>query len=199
MMENNEEKFEIRDLRQKEQYITDDKFLNGYAKYLEIYAVGVYNSLCRHANKSQKSWPSINFMREELSISRNKIITGIKRLEFWGIIRKQRVGKMANNRYVLHHKKHWKPINLETLKEYSEVHHINFTSLQDKLMKFTTRTYNSKELNNKEIKERDTFKKLKPYYRGMRIVEKSGRKYCIPKDGGQWLEFAGKKEDINWL
>ena len=34
---------------------------------------------------------------------------------------------------------------------------------------------------------------------GMRIVEKSGRKYCIPKDGGQWLEFAGKKEDINWL
>lgn len=198
-MENNAEKFEIRDLRQKEQYITDDKFLNGYARFLEIYAVGVYNSLCRHANKLQKSWPSINFIREELSISRSKIIDGIKRLEFWGIIRKQRVGKTANNRYVLHHKKHWKPINSETLKEYSEVCHIDFTGLRDKLVKYAARTSNIKELNNKEIKERDTSKKLKPYYRGMRIVEKSGRKYCIPKDGGQWLEFAGKKEDINWL
>jgi len=46
--------FDVRDLRKKEQYITDDLFLNGYARFLGIYAVGVYGSLCRHANKEQK-------------------------------------------------------------------------------------------------------------------------------------------------
>ena len=45
-------------------------------------------------------------------------------------------------------------------------------------------------------------KKLKPFFRGMPIVEKliRGRKikFCIPEDGGQWLEFAGSEKDITW-
>lgn len=199
MMENNEAKFEVRDLRQKDQYITDDKFLNGYARFLGIYAVGVYGSLCRHANQNQRSWPSVRKICDELSISRCSVLAAIKRMEHWRIIKKYRVGKSANNRYDLVKKTYWITVNEQTLKTYSEVCHTDFTSLLGKLQRYVTQTSNSKELNNKEIKERDTSKKLKPYYRGMRIVEKSGRKYCIPKDGGQWLEFAGKKEDINWL
>ncbi len=135
-----EQQFEIRDLRQKDQYITDDKFLNGYARFLGIYAVGVYSSLCRHANKEQKSWPSIKTICEELSIGRNSVIAAIKRLEFWNIISKERVGKKATNRYWLINKKEWKSVSEVCLKDYSEVCHINFSGLRDKLQRFATQT-----------------------------------------------------------
>jgi len=182
----NEEQFDVRDLRQKEQYITDDLFLNGYARFLEIYAVGVYGSLCRHSNKEQKCWPSIQKIAEELGCGKNSIINAIKRLEFWNIISKQRVGKKINNRYLLFHKKHWKPVSEVCLKEYSEVCDIKFKSLSDKLHKFTTQTsivrsYNIKETHSKETKKHltseeltfkrkidetiDKFKKINPSYR----------------------------------
>ena len=199
-MNGNQEKFEVSDLRQKEQYITDDKFLNGYARFLGIYAVGVYSSLCRHANKEQRSWPSIEKMSEELDVGRNSVLIAIKRMEFWRVVRKYRVGKGANNRYDLITKQSWLTINEENLRKYSEVCHINFTSLQDKLHWFATRTSNSKETHSKELKERrDSFnKKMKPFFRGMRIVESKGKKWCIPADGSSWLMFVGKESEIEW-
>ena len=72
--------FDIRDLRQKKQYITDDKFLNGYARFLEICSVGIYASLCRHANKQQECWPSIDAIVNELGCGRNSVIEAIKRM-----------------------------------------------------------------------------------------------------------------------
>lgn len=200
MKQENQEKFEVRDLRQKEQYITDDKFLNGYARFLGIYSVGVYGSLCRHANKQQRSWPSIKKMCEELDIGRNSVLTAIKRMEFWQIIKKYHVGKMANNRYDLIIKSSWLPINEENIRRYSEVCHINLTSLQDKLQKFATRTSNIKETHNKELKERrdSSYKKLKPFYQNMPMVNSKGKKWCIPKDNSPWLEFVGKEKDIEW-
>jgi len=92
MNTNSQEKFEVRDLRDKNRFVVDDKFLNGYARFLGIYAIGVYNSLCRHANKNQSSWPSINKIAQELGIGRNKVIDGTKNLEFWQIVKKKRVG-----------------------------------------------------------------------------------------------------------
>lgn len=132
--------FEVRDLREKDRFIVDDKFLNGYARFLGIYAVGVYNSLCRHANREQKCWPSINRMAKELAIGRNKVIDSLKYLEFWQIIKKVRPAKKLTNRYILLSKRYWKPRNEETLKEFSEVYHINFTGLLDKLHELTTST-----------------------------------------------------------
>jgi hypothetical protein len=38
----------------------------------------------------------------------------------------------------------------------------------------------------------------KPFYNGMPIRESKGKLWCIPKDGGEWLEFAGKNKDIKW-
>lgn len=49
----------------------------------------------------------------------------------------------------------------------------------------------------------DAYKKkqtrLKPYFRGeeMRWIEGKGW-WVIPKDGGSWLEFAGKEAEIRW-
>ena len=188
--------FDVRDLRQKDQFITDDQFLNGYARFVGIYAVGVYGSLCRHANKEQNSWPSIRKICEELSISRNSVIEAVKKLEFWNIVKKKRIGKTANNRYWLIHKKNWKRVSEVHLKDFSEVCGGDFSSLCGKLHQFATRTSNSKELNSKETHRKESTSKKKPYYDDLEVREAQGKTWVIPKDGGQWLEFAGEKEDI---
>lgn len=144
----------IRDLRQKEKFVLDDAYLNGYARFIGPYGTCVYNSLCRHANKIQKSWPSIKKIAEEHGIGRNSTIKGIKALEFWQIIRKDRIGKTANNRYDLLDKSCWKPISEVYLKEFSEVCQINFRGLRDKLQGFTRRTSNSKETHSKETQKK---------------------------------------------
>jgi len=151
-----DETFEVRDHRDKGWYFTDDKFLNGYAKFVGIYAVGVYGSICRHANKNQKSWPSIQKICKELDIGKNSVIEAIKRLEFWNIVNKVRIGKQCTNRYILTKKTGWKKISEVYLKEYSEVCHINFKGLSDKLHEFATQTsivrkHNSKETQKKGI------------------------------------------------
>ena len=213
--ENNQDKFEVRDLREKERFIVDDKFLNGYARFLGIYAVGVYSSLCRHANKEQKCWPSIKKMAQELSIGRNKVIDSIKYLEFWQITKKQRVGKHANNRYLLLSKKQWKPLNETNLKEFSEVYHINFRGLQDKLQEFTRSTSIVRKHNSKETQKKGSiifssnkdrigaYKKggrweEKPYYKGspMRYYRSLDRWEAF--EDGQWQEFATKESEIEW-
>ena len=148
--------FEVRDQREKGWYFTDNEFLNGYAKFIGIYAVGVYNSLCRHANKNQKSWPSIEKIKTELDIGKNSTIEGIKRLEFFDIIKKVRVGKQCTNRYILTKKSDWKIISEVCLKDYSEVCDTNFKGLLDKLHGFVTQTSNSKKTQKKENpKEKD--------------------------------------------
>lgn len=79
--------FRVRDLRSKERYKIDDAYLdNGFAKSCGVYATAVYNSLCRHANSNQESWPSIERMMEQHGITKPSIIKGIKALEAHGII-----------------------------------------------------------------------------------------------------------------
>ena len=99
--------FEVRDMRHKEKFQIDDLYLNGYAKKCGIYATGVYVSLCRHANKEQKCFPSIKKMAEELSISAKQVGRAIKILEKFRIIFKKRVGKTVVNRYHLLDKSEW--------------------------------------------------------------------------------------------
>ena len=156
-MKNKKEEFqfEVRDLRNKNKFIMDDKFLNGYARFVGIYAVGVYNSLCRHANKEQSSWPSIKKIGEELGVSMPKIIESIKFLEFWRIIEKIRVGKRATNRYCLIDKKYWKALSDVNVVNFSDVNHINFTSKQRLLHMLTTLTSNSKETHSKETHSKE--------------------------------------------
>jgi len=146
--------FEVRDLRDKGKFIIDDKFLNGYARFLGIYAVGVYSSLCRHANKQQKCWPSIKKIAEELGCGRNSVIEALKRMEFWQIIRKIRIGKKVNNRYELIDKKYWKSINKAYMEEFSEVCHINFKGLSDKLQGFIEQTSIVRKHNSKETQKK---------------------------------------------
>jgi len=201
MDNNDQEKFEVRDLRERNRYVVDIKFLNGYARFLRIYAVGVYDSLCRHANKEQKCWPSINKIATELDICRNKVIESIKYLEFWQIIKKRRVGKEATNRYFLLDKKHWKPLNEENLKQLSEVYHINFKSLQDKLQEFIASTSIVRKHNGKELQKKGdcSVNKKKPYFWGMPMWkdEKNG-KWWVIHGQDDFREFTEKESKIEW-
>ena len=132
-------------------------------------------------------------------MSRNSTMEAIKRLEFWQIVKKHRIGKTVNNRYELVHKRRWKPISEVHVKDFSEVHHINLTSLLQRLHQFTTRT--SKEGDtSKELKERRDFSKnKKEYYADMEVRRlKGGLIKLIPLEGGSWLEFVGKESDIEW-
>lgn len=106
--------FEIRDLRKKEKFVVDDEYLNGYAKKCGIYATGVYISLCRHADKDQKCWPSHKKIAEELNVSEASIKRGFAKLLEYKIIHKERLGKKLNNRYYLLDKSEWsnRPITI---------------------------------------------------------------------------------------
>ena len=201
--------FEIRDLREKDRFVVDDKFLNGYARFLGVYAVGVYNSLCRHANKEQRCWPSIKKIAQELSIGRNKVFDSIKYLEFWQIVKKERLGKKLTNRYLLLSKRYWKPISESSLKDFSEVYHINFKSLLDKLHEFTSSTSIVRKQNSNLLKKKgdlsfkelaDAYKKgersYKPFFRGDEMRWSQNRWWVI--ENGEWLEFAGNESEIEW-
>ena len=143
------EQFEVRDLREKNRFIVDDKFLNGYARFVSIYAVGVYNSLCRHANKLQKCWPSIKKISMELNIGQRSVIRSINYLEFWNIVKKERVGKTCNNRYYLIGKKYWKPLSDVSVKQFSEVSGRQFRGVWEAFQRCQRGTSNSKETQKK--------------------------------------------------
>jgi len=102
------EQFEVRDMRPKGWYWTDDKFLNGYARILGTTFSMIYISLCRYADKNQKAFPAQKKIAEELALSRATVNEGIKVLRYFGLIKQKRIGKQCTNRYWLLGKKHWR-------------------------------------------------------------------------------------------
>ena len=100
------------DKRVKEKFMMDDLYLNGQARVCGWQATLVYLSLCRHANISQESFPSIKLMAEELDISRPTVIKGLSNLEKYNVIEikksRGKSGKWLNNVYVLIDKSEWK-------------------------------------------------------------------------------------------
>ena len=102
----------IRDLREKF-FQVNDEYLNGYAKLCGINATGVYLSMCRHANKAQKCFPSKKLIAEELAISERSVYTAINKLNEWNIILIEEQGRKKDGSfkvklYTLLDKKCWK-------------------------------------------------------------------------------------------
>lgn len=98
--------FEVRDFRDKNFFITDDAFLNGWAKFLARAVILVYLALCRHSNSNQKSFPSISFLAKKLGLTVLSVKRGIKTLETLGMIAVVR-DKGRHNIYYLLDKKAW--------------------------------------------------------------------------------------------
>lgn len=99
--------FEVRDLREKDFFVVDDKYLNGWAKVCGIYATGVYFVLCRHANsQTQTCFPSVSLISEKLSISQIQVKRALKVLEGHNIVKVARTAGKVNVYYLVD-KKHW--------------------------------------------------------------------------------------------
>ncbi|MFH1287982.1 MAG: helix-turn-helix domain-containing protein [bacterium] len=91
----------------KNRFFLDNEFFDIYAKILGSNALAVYCSLCRHADREQKCYPSQKKIAEELKLSRATVNEQLKVLETFGIIKIQRIGKQCTNRYYLLDKKYW--------------------------------------------------------------------------------------------
>lgn len=108
-----EKQFKVRDARHKEQFHIDDAYLNGYARLCGINATGVYLCLCRHADRNQESFPSVELMAEKLGLSKRSIVNAIAILVKWNIVSKERTRRenatWLNNIYTLLDKSVWLP------------------------------------------------------------------------------------------
>jgi len=157
MQELDSKKFSVRDLRKKQQFILDDAFFNGYVKIVGTNVLGVYCALARHADKQQKAFPSIKHLSEELVLSKPTIIESLKILEYFKIIRKQRIGKMCNNRYWLLDKRYWRKDWAVMSNELTsgEVKQLYFNSKTILLHRLNHLTSNSKEPHSKETHSKD--------------------------------------------
>ncbi len=191
--------FSVRDLRKKRKFFIDDFYLDGgYAKKCGVYATGIYLSLCRHADKEQRCYPSHKKMAEELDISQRQVGRAIKILERWNIVRKIRTGKKLNNRYLLLDESEWtdspiaKDCQSNQLEPNSPLH------IKDSQLRIHNKKdefFSSKELVQRYRQGDRTYK---PFYWDMKMVIKDGKFYCIPKDGGKWMEFSEKESKIEW-
>jgi len=104
------EAFEVRDFRDKEYFIADDVFLNGFAKSMDRSEILVYLALCRHANKDQVSYPSIPYLADKFGLSERQVKRAIQGLEERNMVFVRRdAGK--HNTYILLDKKHWKKLD----------------------------------------------------------------------------------------
>ena len=142
--------FEVRDMRHKEKFMMDDTYLNGYAKLCGVYATAVYVSLCRHVDREQKCWPSHEKIAEEHNISSRQVIRALKILLEKNIVKQERIGKKANNRYWLLDKSEW------TNSQFSDVTNSQFIGDQQSVHHVTNSQFHSKDTHIKETHSKDT-------------------------------------------
>lgn len=125
---------EIRDNRDKQWFWLDNEYLNGYAKYLGPTASLVYISLCRHVdNSTQKCFPSMELIAEELGMQRAAISRAIKSLEDWKIIELEenydkKNKRRKNNIYTLTKKTEWKEKPCNNTLHGNEESHVTLKS-----------------------------------------------------------------------
>jgi hypothetical protein len=104
--------FVVRDLRNKQFFITDDVFLNGYARVIGPIASMVYISLCRHADKEQTAFPSQELIADEIGVGRRTVIDKVAVLQRHNLIEITRErttdGKWLRNTSILLDKSQWK-------------------------------------------------------------------------------------------
>lgn len=164
----------IRDLRAKDKFIVDDLFVDEVAGKVGIYAAGVYLSFCRHADRLQACWPSVQTIAEELGISDRQVIRSIKILENFGLVRKVRLGKTLTNRYFLLDKSEWGEMTNSHITQgqqnsQSEVPNSHFIGDCQSLLKCLPVTSNIVRKHNSKEREKDAFE-IFNYWNSKNIV-----------------------------
>lgn len=218
----NKKQFKVRDLRRKDKYTVDDEYLNGYAKLCGVYATAIYNSLCRHANKDQESWPSVDLMADQHGINRCSVLKGIKLLKEWGIIEvtQEKDGKtkrQLNNTYWLIDKSEWKPKPVQSRVDVNDSENqkpgipqrpgaesISMTSRVDVNDLSRVDHNDCKDTQNEGYTLKDKIANLissgmRPYFQGRRMwIDENGYVMKVLGDDGKWKEYGKGFNDIEW-
>jgi hypothetical protein len=118
------EQMEVRDAREAGFFHIDNLFHDEYVRVVGIHGLGVYASLCRHCNRDQKAWPSINLMSDELAASHTTIVRALKMLESHNIVKIDR--KFGEHSiYTLTNRRKWRKVAIEK-KRYRLIDHGDF-------------------------------------------------------------------------
>lgn len=112
-------KLKIRDKRRKNYFDIDNVFVKNYARHLGVVGTAVYAALSMHSDyHTQRCWPAMETIAEELGIERHTVSRALAKLEKWNIIhigrsidRKGR--KRKNNVYTLLSKEEWVKLPIE--------------------------------------------------------------------------------------
>ena len=155
-MEKNE--FKVRDLRRKEKFFIDDDYINGYARHLDPFATAVYLSLCRHADKYQKCFPSQDRIAKQHKMGRATVARKIALLESHNIIKKEQIrspqGKFLHNTYLLLDKTCWKLYRVSE-KHTDRVSEKNIPCIREVHHRVSERDTKDTHIKDTHIKERE--------------------------------------------
>lgn len=191
--------FKIRDLRQKEQFIIDDVYLDRYAKIFGPSGTVVYISLCRRANKQQSCWPSEIKIANDHGMTDRTVRKYIKIFADARLIRigheRTQSGKWPHNIYYLLDKSEWK--------KPEEI----ISSGRQRKMKTAPKENNNqnrrKQIPLKDAQEKEAHKKDDPVRQNFEENQKSSVNGFEPKNNdefrcweiAQWLG----EENMNFI
>lgn len=102
---------QIIDQRKGGKYMTDNIYIDKYARYGKWKATLAYNSLCRHANHKRTCFPGLLLMAQQHGCTRQTIAAGLKRLvklNIIKIVKQPNKGRWTNNDYILLDHSDWK-------------------------------------------------------------------------------------------
>lgn len=102
------DRFEVRDLRVKTRFAVDNAFYDEFTPMFGATLSMVYIALVRHADMSQKTWPSQPRIAKQLGLTREWVGQLLMILRIFKIIHKVRVGKGCTDRYYLIDEKQWR-------------------------------------------------------------------------------------------
>ena len=186
-----ERPIKIRDFRNKQFFMVDDAYLNGYAKYLGVTASMIYICLCRHVDKNQVAFPSQKSIADKLGIKQRTVLEKVKLLKNWGLIDVRQIrnenGKWINNTYILLDKTEWKNIP-SVEKEHTD------SPCVEKLHSPSAVSQQHKDTHNKDTHTLSIERFSKISSLGEKEFEKISKRYDLP------ISFVRSKYDdlINW-
>lgn len=193
--------FKVRDSRNKEFFIVDNIYLNGYAKKLGVHATSVYLSLCRHADQSQTAFPSQRLIAQETGMGERTVRDKIAVLESYNIIHIDRErnssGEWMRNLYTLLDKTEWKDYPEATGASSNSPEATDDIHQRQQLPINNTNTYN----NTNTLSMYGSIKSI-----GEEEMQRIADNYQVPlsfvrskyDDMINWHESTGKKKK-NWL
>ncbi|MFC1630249.1 hypothetical protein ACFL06_01805 [Patescibacteria group bacterium] len=203
-MENNNQKFPGFPLKPIKNYWEYPRVMNGYWNQLTGSEQKVLDYILRHTWGYKKTADFISYSQFMKGITKRDgtvldrgcgikstktLARALRGLEAQGFVETvKNVGrtvfyKLRINQEGVGNKEHWEKVK----RSMGEGKEVGMGESKDTI---TDNTITDKQYISSS--------KKRPYYKGGEMRFKGGKWYVIPMCGGSWLEFAGKKSEIEW-